>query len=154
MRMACVFVFCAPFFSLSQLYPSIHSTIASILHLLFIFTSSHCSMHYCPNPSCKRNLRNSRKPFACAKSLSSHVQQTPECKLFLLNQTALIAPTMQAPSKRSSTKTTAQLFKKQRLRLNPTFAQEEHTNNTNTHSSNTGTNAHSNTKADACTNKN
>jgi hypothetical protein len=43
---------------------------------------------------------------------------------------------MQAPSKRASTKTTAQLFKKQRLRLNPTFAQEQHTNNTNTHSPN------------------
>ena len=51
-------------------------------------------------------------------------------------QTADIAPTMQAPSKRASTKTTAQLFKKQRLRLNPTFAQEQHTNNTNTHSPN------------------
>ena len=44
---------------------------------------------------------------------------------------------MQAPSKRASTKTTAQLFKKQRLWLNPTFAQEQHSNNnTNTHSPN------------------
>ena len=90
-------------------------------------------MHYCPNPSCKRNLRNTKKPFPSAKSFSNHVQQSLECKPFVFNQTAVIAPTMQAPSKRASTKTTAQLFKKQHLWLNPTFAQEQPTNNTNTH---------------------
>jgi hypothetical protein len=61
------------------------------------------------------------------------VQQSPECKPFVFNQTAVIAPTTQFPSKKASTKTTAQLFKKQRLRLNPTYAPELPTNNTNTH---------------------
>ena len=41
---------------------------------------------------------------------------------------------MQASSKRATTHGTANLFKKQRLRLNPTFTQEPHdTKSTNTH---------------------
>ena len=68
----------APYFSLSQLHPSSCSTIASIL-LSLSTSSSHCSMHYCPNPSCKWNLRITKKPFASAKSFSNHVQQSPEC---------------------------------------------------------------------------
>jgi hypothetical protein len=52
----------------------------------------------------------------------------------VLEQTAISAPPMQAPSKQASINTTTQLFKKQWLWLNPTFTQEQHTNNTNTHS--------------------
>jgi len=89
-------------------------------------------MLYCPNPSCTRNLRNTKKPFASDKSFSNHVQQSPECKPFVLDQTAVMAPSMQVPSNLASTHTTAHLFKKQRLRLNPTFTQQHPTNTTNT----------------------
>jgi hypothetical protein len=51
----------------------------------------------------------------------------------VFDQTDVIAPTMQAPSKRASTHTTAHLFKKQQLWLNPTFTQQQPTNSTNTH---------------------
>ena len=90
-------------------------------------------MLYCPNPSCKRHLRNTKKPFPSDKSFANHVQQSPECKPFGFDQTAVSAFTMQAPSKSASTHTTAHLFKKQRLRLNPTYAQQQPTNTTNTH---------------------
>jgi hypothetical protein len=59
---------------------------------------------------------------------------SPECKPFLFEQTAVMAPTMQVPSKRASTNTTAQLFKKQWQWLNPSFTQQQHTNNITTHS--------------------
>jgi hypothetical protein len=59
---------------------------------------------------------------------------SPACKPFVFNQTAVIAPTMHVPSNLASTHTTAHLFKKQRLRLNPTFTQQQPTNITNTHS--------------------
>ena len=42
---------------------------------------------------------------------------------------------MQAPPKQALTNTTAQLFKKQRLQLNPSFTEQQHTINVmNTHS--------------------
>jgi len=96
------------------------------------YTFIHCSMLYCPNPSCTRNLRNTKKRFSSDKSFANHVQQSPECKPFVFDQTAVSAFTMQAPSKSASTHTTAHLFKKQRLRLNPTYAQQQPTNTTNT----------------------
>jgi hypothetical protein len=52
----------------------------------------------------------------------------------VFNQTAVIAPTMHVPSNLASMHTTAHLFKKQRLRLNPTFTQQQPTNITNMHS--------------------
>jgi len=51
----------------------------------------------------------------------------------VLEQTAGSAPPMPAASKRASFSTTTHLFKKQWLRLNPTFTQQHHTNNTITH---------------------
>ena len=133
--MSCVRFFqflCAMFFlTLSQLHPSSHSTSASLL--LSFYPFSHCTMLYCPNPSCTWNLRNAKKPFPSDKSFANHVQQSPECKPFVFDQTAVSAFTMQAPSKSASTHTTAHLFKKQRLRLNPTYAQQQPTNTTNTH---------------------
>ena len=92
-------------------------------------------MFYCPNPSCKRNLRKTKKPFPSDKSFSNHLQQSTECKVFLFEQTSA-ATTLQSPSKRASINTTTnQLFKKQCLRLNPTFSQQQHLNSTNIHRS-------------------
>jgi len=91
------------------------------------------TMLYCPNPSCSQNLRKTKRLFPSVKSFSHHLQQSPECKAFVLEQTAGSAPPMQAASKRASFSSTNQLFKKQRLRLNPTFTQQHHTNNTITH---------------------
>lgn len=51
---------------------------------------------------------------------------SPACKPFVFHQTAVIAPTTHVPSNLASTHTTAHLFKKQRLRLNPTFTQQLH----------------------------
>ena len=52
----------------------------------------------------------------------------------MFEETATVsAPSMLALSKQSTITTTTQLFKKQRLRLNPTFTQHQHTNTTSTH---------------------
>jgi len=93
-------------------------------------------MLYCPNPCCRRNVRNTKKPFPTVKSFSNHVQQSPECKVFVLDQTAINAvPFLRAPSKEALANPTAQLFKKQRLRLNPSFTEQQHAINVmNTHS--------------------
>ena len=101
--------------------------------LCSFYTISHCTMLYCPNPSCTWNLRNTKKPFPSDKSFANHVQQSPKCKPFVFAQTAVSAFTMQAPSKSASTHTTAHLFNKQQLWLNPTYTQEQPTNTTNTH---------------------
>ena len=56
------------------------------------------------------------------------------CKAFLMNPKSTSAPTsMPVPPKRASINTSAHLFKKQRLRLNPMFPPQVATNNTNTH---------------------
>jgi hypothetical protein len=69
------------------------------------------------------------------KSFSNHVQQSPECKVFVLDQTAIDAVPFLAPSKEALANTTAPLFKKQRLRLNPSFTEQQHAINVmNTHS--------------------
>jgi hypothetical protein len=93
-------------------------------------------MLYCPNPSCTRNLRKTKEPFPSDKSFSNHVQQSPECKAFVLaKQTVIDASTMQAPLKCVTMDGTAHLFKKQRLWLNPTFStQQQYTHHTLTHS--------------------
>jgi hypothetical protein len=52
----------------------------------------------------------------------------------VLDQTAINAVPLRAPSKQALANTTAQLFKKQRLWLNPSFTQQHHINNINTHS--------------------
>ena len=120
------------FLTLSQLHPSSHSTSASLL--LSFYPFSHCTMLYCPNPSCTWNLRNAKKPFPSDKSIANHVQQSPECKPFGFDQTAVSAFTMQAPSKSASTHTTAHLFNKQQPGLHPTYTQQQPTNTTmNTH---------------------
>jgi hypothetical protein len=68
------------------------------------------------------------------KSFSNHVQQSPECKVFVLDQTAINAVPLRVPSKQALANTTAQLFKKQRLWLNPSFTEQQHTINVmNTH---------------------
>jgi len=80
-------------------------------------------MRFCPNPACKRNIRQTKKPFPNGRSFSNHVQQSFECKAFVFDQntTTSAAPQMQAPAEqRSSIHSTSHLFKKQRLRLNPT----------------------------------
>jgi hypothetical protein len=92
-------------------------------------------MLYCPNPFCSRTCRKSKKPFLTSKSFSNHIQQSAECKAYVFEETASVsAPSMLASSKRQSTitTTTTQLFKKQRLRLNPTFTQHQHANTTST----------------------
>ena len=124
---------CAPYFlfCVRHIFGHFHShcthpaATAPVPLFCSFHTISHCAMLYCPNPSCKRNLRKAKKHFPSAKSFSNHVQQSPQCKAFVLVQTALSAPTMQAPSKQASINTTTQLFKKQRLRLNPTFSQQQ-----------------------------
>ena len=79
-------------------------------------------MRFCPNPSCRQNIRQTRKPFANGRSFSNHVQQSSECKAFVFDQnTTSSTEQMHAQAKpRSSINSTPQLFKKQRLRLNPT----------------------------------
>ena len=79
-------------------------------------------MHFCPNPSCRRNIRQTRKPFANARSFSNHVQQSSECKVFVFDQSTTSATEQRhvQATPRSSINSTSQLFKKQRLRLNPT----------------------------------
>jgi hypothetical protein len=68
------------------------------------------------------------------KSFSNHVQQSPECKVFVLDQTAINAVPLPAPSKEALANTTAPLFKKQRLWLNPSFTEQQHAINVmNTH---------------------
>ena len=119
----CFLVLCAPFFSHFHNCCT-HPATARVPLFCSLYPFSHCTMLYCPNPSCTRNCRNTKKPFPCAKSFSNHVQMSPVCKPFVFDQTAVSAPTMQAPSTRASTHTTAHLFKKQRLRLNPTFTQQ------------------------------
>ena len=94
-------------------------------------------MLYCPNPSCTRNLRKTKKPFSSDKSFSNHVQQSPACKAFVLaKQTVIDASTVQAAPLQSVTMVgTAHLFKKQRLRLNPTFStQQQYTDHPLSHS--------------------
>ena len=123
---------CAPY--LFHFHNCTHPATSRVPLFCSFYTFIHCSMLYCPNPSCTRNVRNTRKAFPNVKSFSHHLQQSPECKPFVLNQTVVIAPTMQASSKRASTNGTANLFKKQQLWLNPTFTQEQHdTKSTNTH---------------------
>ena len=100
-----LFYLCAILVSLSQLHPSSHIMSASVL--LFLHHQPLYYMLYCPNPSCTRNLRNTKKPFPSDKSFSNHVQQSPQCKPFVFDQTAVSAPTMQAPLKQASTNTTA-----------------------------------------------
>ena len=105
--------------------------------LFFSFnTIGHCTtMLYCPNPSCRQNVRNTKKPFPSVKSFSNHVQQSPECKVFVLDHTAINAVPLRAPSNQALTNTTTHLFKKQRLWLNPSFTEQQHTiNMMNTHS--------------------
>jgi hypothetical protein len=51
-------------------------------------------------------LMKTKKFFSSVKSFSNHVQQSPECKVFVLEQTAISAPPMQAPSKQASINTT------------------------------------------------
>ena len=98
------------------------NTIAIVLPDLCISPSIHCTMRFCPNPSCRRNIRQTRKPFANGRSFSNHVQQSSECKAFVFDQNTTIATEqMHVLAKpRSSINSTSQLFKKQRLRLNPT----------------------------------
>jgi len=93
-------------------------------------------MLYCPNPSYTRNLRKTKKPFPSDKSFSNHVQQSPECKAFVLaKQTVIDASTIQAPLQSVTMDGTAHLFKKQRLRLNPTFStQQQYTHHQLSHS--------------------
>ena len=53
----------------------------------------------------------------------------------MLDQTAINAVPLRAPSKEALANPTAQLFKKQWLRLNPSFTEQQHTINVmNTHS--------------------
>ena len=115
--MTCVFLFCVRhIFCRFQNCP--HSVIAlpAVPPFCSFYIISHCIMFYCPNPSCKRNLRKTKKPFPSDKSFSNHLQQSPECKVFLFEQTS--AATLQSPSKQASINTTTnQLFKIQCLWL-------------------------------------
>ena len=88
---------CAPY--LFHFHNCTHPTTSRVPLFFSFYTFIHCSMLYCPNPSCIRNIRNTRKAFPNVKSFSHHLQQSPECKPFVLNQTVVIAPTMQASSK-------------------------------------------------------
>ena len=120
--MICVFLFCVRHIFFTFTIAPHPATVQQVPLFCPFYTFSHWTMQYCPNPSCTWNPRNTRKPFPSVKSFSNHVQQSPECKPFLFNQTAVIAPTMQAPSKRALTSTTAHLFKKQQLWFNPTWS--------------------------------
>ena len=113
-----VLMWCFGFFVFLVRHTCFTFTIATSRVPLFcsFCTLIHCSMLYCPNQLCIRNIRNTRKAFPNVKSFSHHLQQSPECKPFVLNQTVVIAPTMQASSKRATTNATANLFKKQQLR--------------------------------------
>jgi hypothetical protein len=83
-------------------------------------------MPYCPNLSCTRNLRKTKKRFSSDKSFSNHVQQSPECKAFVLaKQTVIDASTVQALLQTVTMDAAAHLFKKQRLQLNPTFSTQQ-----------------------------
>jgi hypothetical protein len=64
------------------------------------------------------------------------VQQSPECKAFVLaKQTVIDASTVQAPLQCVTMDGTAHLFKKQRLWLNPTFStQQQYTHHPLSHS--------------------
>jgi hypothetical protein len=86
-------------------------------------------MLFCPNPSCPRHAGKTKKPFFSDKSFSHHLQQSPACKAFLfVEQTSLNAPSIWNPSQQPSY--SSHLFKKQRLRFNPTVCQQQHSNNT------------------------
>ena len=88
-------------------------------------------MHYCPNPTCRWNIRRqTKKPFSSSKSLSNHVQLSPECKAFVFEQsdTEMTVSSLQVPPKQATNNSTSNLFKKQRLRLNPTLLEPEVSN--------------------------
>ena len=87
-------------------------------------------MHYCPNPICRRNIRQTKKPFSSAKSVSIHVQLSPDCKAFVFGQnaTAMNVSSLEFPPKQAPIDSKSNLFKKQRLRLNPAFLEPEVSN--------------------------
>jgi hypothetical protein len=76
-----------------------------------------------------------KKPFTSSKSFHNHIQQSPECKAFVFEQSATTttASSLQVPPKQTSIDSSSHLFKKQRLRLNPTFSQPEVSNNVYPH---------------------
>ena len=87
-------------------------------------------MHYCPNPTCRRNIKQTKKAFSSSQSLSKHIQLSPECKAFVCEQSAIAmtVSSLQVPPKWASINSTSNLFKKQRLWLNPTFLAPEVSN--------------------------
>ena len=120
-----VFVFSAPYFLLLSELPSSPATAQVPLLLQLYQPPAIGTMLYCPNPSCTRHAGKTKKPFSSDKSFSHHLQQSSACKAFLLvEQMCLSAPTTQNPSKQASY--SSQLFKKQWLRFNPTFSQQQH----------------------------
>jgi hypothetical protein len=120
----------APFFYLLLFFLPEFNLILIAIVLPSLHYSIHTTMHYCPNPTCRRNIRQTRKPFSSSKSLSNHVQLSPECKAFVLEQsaTSMTVSSQQVPPKQATIYSTSNLFKKQRLRLNPTFLAPEVSN--------------------------
>jgi len=111
----------------------------SALVLRFLHHTGYCTMHYCPNPSCRaNNARQKKKAFSTVRSFSIHLQHSPECKLFVFEQscstTSSTASSLHLPVKRASINPTSHLFRKQRLRLNPTFTEQQASNNAKSHS--------------------
>ena len=90
-----------------------------------------------PTHLAHETLGKPRNLFLVTKASANHVQQSPECKAFVLAKQTVIedASTMQSSLKCVTMDGTAHLFKKQRLRLNPTFStqQQYHTHHTLTH---------------------
>jgi hypothetical protein len=82
-------------------------------------------------------VRQTKRPFLSLKSFSNHIQHASECKAYVYDQQSAMsttASTCQLPPQRAGINSTSQLFKKQRLRFNPTFTEHEYmANNTNEH---------------------
>ena len=98
----CVFLFCVHHI-FCHFHNCAHPATAWVPLFCSFYTFHHCTMLYCPNPSCTRNLGNTKKPFHSDKSFKNHVQQSPKCKPFVFDQSAVIAPSLQAPSKNLNT---------------------------------------------------
>ena len=118
-------------FSLPHLLlPSCHLTIACCAPST---VPAKTIMFFCHNPYCLKKQKNTSRLFPSSKSLSSHFQSFPTCKAFFMNPKSTSAPTsFPVPSKRASINTSAHLFKKQRLRLNPVFPPQVPANNNTT----------------------